>query len=199
MTRKGPAGAGSLSRVQRLCYLYLRLTGWRFAGKAPDVPRFVVVGAPHTSNWDFAAFLAAAHHFSMPAYFIGKHTLFRPPFGWLMRRFRGIPVHRDSKQGLVAQVVDQMMSMDRMALLLAPEGSRSKGGGWRSGFYRIAIDAGVPIVCASVDSATRTVELAEAFMPSGDIEADMVLIAEIYADKTGKRPERRSPVVLARD
>ncbi len=160
-----------------LAYYYLRLTGWSFAGRLPDAPGFVVIGAPHTSNWDFLAFLAASHHFRFRPRYIGKASLFRPPFGRLMTRLGGIPVDRTSPQGLVDQVVGAMRSAPNSILVIAPEGTRSASG-WRSGFYHIAAGAGVPIVCAAVDGERKVIEIAGSLMPSGDVSADFGRIAE---------------------
>lgn len=182
--------------MKRLAYLWMRMTGWAFVGQMPPGDKFVVLGAPHTSNWDFVAFLAVAHHFRIPARFIGKHSLFRPPLGRLMRRLGGIPVRRDSGQGLVAQVAAEMAAAPRIGLVIAPEGTRGRGSGWRSGFYWIAQAAGVPIVCAFVDYATRTAGVLDTITPTGDLEGDLARLAIVYQGKVGRHPERQSDVRL---
>jgi 1-acyl-sn-glycerol-3-phosphate acyltransferase len=180
-----------------LARTWYRLRGWKMVGQKPAIPKCVVLGAPHTSNGDFFAFLAVASHFDLPARYIGKHTLFRPPFGGLMRRLGGIPVRRDSKQGLVAQVTAAFEHARSMALVIAPEGTRGRADHWKSGFYRIATAAGVPIVCGFVDHSTKTLGLGPTIFPSGDIEADMNQIRAFYSGKTGKHPERTTPIRLA--
>jgi 1-acyl-sn-glycerol-3-phosphate acyltransferase len=185
--------------MKRLAHLWMRWTGWSFVGQMPPVDKYVVIGAPHTSNWDFVAFLAVAHHFRIPARFIGKHGLFRPPLGWLMRRWGGIPIRRDSGQGLVEQVVAEVATAPRIGLVIAPEGTRNRAGGWRSGFYWIARGAGVPIVCGFVDYATRTAGVAATIEPSGDLEADLGRLATVYAGKVGRHPDRQSEVRLRQE
>lgn len=182
--------------MKRLAYLWMRLTGWSFVGQLPPIDKSVVLGAPHTSNWDFVTFLAVAHHFRIPARFIGKDSLFRPPFGRLMRRLGGIPVRRDSRQGLVEQVAAEVAAAPRIGLVIAPEGTRGRGSGWRSGFYWIAKEAGVPIVCGFVDYATRTAGVLDTFTPSGDLEGDLARLATIYRGRVGRHPEHQSDVRL---
>ncbi len=185
--------------MRRLAYWYLRLTGWTFAGRLPSATSYVVIGAPHTSNWDFLAFLAASHHFGFRPRFIGKASLFRPPVGWIMNRLGGIPVDRRATRGLVEQVVQGMKSDPDSVLVVAPEGTRHRSGGWKSGFYHIAAGAGVPIVCAAIDGLAKRVELSGTIHPSGDLQADFQLIADLYEGKSGKRPERRADVRLGSD
>lgn len=182
--------------MKRLAHLWMRMTGWTFVGQMPPADKYVALGTPHTSNWDFVAFLAVAHHFRMPARFIGKHSLFRPPLGRLMRRLGGIPVRRDTGQGLVEQVAAEMAAAPRIALVIAPEGTRGRGNGWRSGFYWIARTAGVPIVCGFVDYATKTAGVLDTITPSGDLEGDLAKLAKVYEGKVGRHPERQSEVRL---
>ena len=104
-----------------LAHRYLTLKGWSFEGELPDVPKMIVIGAPHTSNWDFILFLGALHHFRVRVQFIGKHTLFRWPFGWFFRALGGIPVDRSRPGGLVSQVADAMDATDQMILVMARE------------------------------------------------------------------------------
>ncbi len=172
------------------------IRGWTYEGESPTFPKFVTIGAPHTSNSDFLAFLAVATHFRLPARYIGKHTLFRWPFGGLMRRLGGIPVRRGSGQGLVEQVVEAFERADRMALVIAPEGTRGRADYWKSGFYRIAVGAGVPIVCGFVDYATKTMGLGPTVHPTGDARADMAIIRAFYAGKEGAKPGNETPVRL---
>jgi 1-acyl-sn-glycerol-3-phosphate acyltransferase len=182
--------------MRRLARLWYRLRGWTFVGQKPSFSKYVVVGAPHTSNSDFFAFLAVVGQFELPAKFIGKHTLFRWPFGGLMRRLGGIPVRRDSGQGLVEQVVDAFDRTDAMALVIAPEGTRRKADHWKSGFYRIAVAADVPMVCGFVDHSTKTLGLGPAVPPTGYVRADMEQIRAFFADKVGRNPDGKTPVRL---
>ncbi len=182
--------------MRRLARLWYRLRGWTFVGQRPAIPKYVVVGGPHTSNTDFFAFLAVVANFDLPARFIGKHTLFRWPFGGLMRRLGGIPVRRDSGQGLVEQVVAAFHRSDAMALVIAPEGTRGRADHWRSGFYRIAVAAEVPVVCGFVDHSTKRLGLGPTIEPTGDMRGDMDRIRAFFADKVGRHPDRTTPVRL---
>lgn len=174
--------------IGRLAAWWYRLRGWRFVGTRPALAKYVVVGAPHTANVDFLSFLAVVGHFGIPARYVGKHTLFQWPFGGLMRRLGGIPVRRDSGQGLVDQVVSAFDSSTEMALVIAPEGSRERADRWRSGFHHIARTAGVPIVCGFVDYGTRTLGLGPTVPPTEDVVADMDQIRAFYNGKVGRRP-----------
>jgi 1-acyl-sn-glycerol-3-phosphate acyltransferase len=172
----------------------MRLRGWTFVGVRPDHRKFVVLGAPHTCNFDFVAFLAVSHRFDFRASFIGKHTLFVWPFGALMRRLGGIPVRRDSGQGMVGQVVAAFEAADDLVVVIAPEGTRSAADHWRSGFHRIARAAGVPIVACFVDYPRKLIGVGPVVVATDDPEADIAVFTAFYADKVGAHPEKASPV-----
>jgi 1-acyl-sn-glycerol-3-phosphate acyltransferase len=150
-------------------------------GQAPALRKFVVIGAPHTTNWDFVFFLGATHDLGIRASFLGKHTLFRWPLGRFMRDMGGIPVDRKARGGnYVEQVAEEFARRDQLALVIAPEGTRGPITKWRSGFYHIALEAGVPIVPAWVDYQRRTGGMGDPIMPTGDFARDMRTIAEFY-------------------
>lgn len=176
--------------------VYLGLFGWEDFGAPPDIPKFVLIAAPHTSNWDFPFMLAFAWVHGIRLGWLGKHTLFRPPFGWFFRATGGVAVDRRAPQGLVAQVAEAFERADRLIVAIPPEASRSRREYWKSGFYRIAEQAGVPIVLGVLDFAQRKGGFGPVIEPSGDLHADMDLIREFYADKTGKRPQEFGPVRL---
>lgn len=171
----------------------LRLGGWKVVGRVPDIPKFVAIAAPHTSNWDFPLFMSIVGVLRLQVRFLGKHTLFQGPFGWLFYWLGGIPVEREG--GDVADVVkraaDAFASQDELILGLAPEGTRSKVTKWKSGFYRIAVAANVPIVLAFVDSKTREIGIGPVFEPTGDMAADMATIQSFYAGKSGLKPRNQ--------
>ncbi len=158
--------------------------------------RYVAIGAPHTSNWDFVTFLAVVSRLGLPAKYLGKDTLFRWPFGGLMRRLGGIPVRRDRGEQTVAGVVEELAGVDRMALVIAPEGTRRAAPFWRSGFYRIAEAARLPIVLGFVDYSRKVAGVGPTLYPTGDVGADMAKIRAFYADKVGRVPEGQGPVRL---
>lgn len=179
-----------------LARLVLRAMGWRFEGELPPVPQFIAIGVPHTSNWDFVVFLAVLSHFGVHARWIGKHTLFRRPFGGLMRRLGGIAVDRARAGRVVDQVAAEFAATDRLILVIAPEGTRGKAPHWKSGFYEIARAAGVPIAFAYLDYPNKRAGIGPLLVPTGDVGADMRRIRAFYADKVGKRPEQVGPMRL---
>ena len=175
---------------------FMSLLGWHFVGERPPHDKFVAIGAPHTTNWDFLLFLAVMSHFGIRAKAIGKHTLFRWPFGGLMRRLGLIPVRRGTGEGLVQQMVDEFAAADELALVIAPEGTRKRTEFWKSGFYRIASAAEVPIVLALIDFPNKTAGIGSILYPSGDLVADMDRIREFYGPFQGRHPENQGPIRL---
>jgi 1-acyl-sn-glycerol-3-phosphate acyltransferase len=182
--------------VKWLSHRVCRILGWRFAGTVPDVPKMVIVGAPHTSNWDFFLFLAALYHFDIRVKFLGKHTLFRWPFGWLFRRWGGVPVDRRRAAGVVDQVKQAFDDADEMILVIAPEGTRGAARVWKSGFFEIADHVGVPVVPAGVDGAGKTVTIGPA-QPVGLTRGELMdRLREFFAGKQGVRPANAGTVRL---
>jgi 1-acyl-sn-glycerol-3-phosphate acyltransferase len=170
-----------MSRLVRAALIGLyRLRGWRIEGNAPPDAKFVLVGAPHSSNWDFAIFLGVTDALGIAPNFLGKHSLFRWPMGRFMRDMGGIAVDRSKRSNYVEQVVGEFRRRDSLALVIAPEGSRDSAGRWRSGFYHIAMGAGVPIVPAWIDRAKRRGIIGAPIMPSGDYRADLARLAAFY-------------------
>jgi 1-acyl-sn-glycerol-3-phosphate acyltransferase len=180
--------------VKWLADIYLRLRGWRFLGRLPDLPKMVIVGAPHTSNWDFVLFLAALRQYDMRVSFIGKHTLFRWPLGFWFRRWGGIPVDRSVPGGLVRQVASAFDEAERMILVMAPEGTRKLAPYWKAGFIWIAEEADVPVVLAGVDGKSRTVEIGPTVPYHGDPAGFMEQLRNYYSAKSGFKPEGKGPV-----
>lgn len=152
----------------------------------------VLIGAPHTSNWDFILMLGIAWDLGLKVKYLGKHTLFKPPFGWVMRLLGGIPVDRSNPAGIVTDIVDRVRSGEGFYLVVTPEGTRSSGRYWKSGFHRIAVEAGLPITLGYVDRDTMTTGLGMTFVPTGDVRKDMDVVREFYQDKSGFRPEFRT-------
>jgi len=170
--------------------MLLALFGWRAVGALPDNPKGVLVVAPHTSNWDFLVLLLLAVALGIKTTWMGKHTLFRPPFGWLMRRLGGLPINRTTSHNVVEQAIQSFRSRDRLILAVLPEGTRKRTAYWKSGFYHIANGAHVPLILGFADYKRKVGGIGPAFMPSGDIEADMAVIRDFYNGMVGKRPEQ---------
>jgi len=169
--------------------LGLALLGFRFEGSVPDVSRLVMIVAPHTSNWDFLVGLFAKLALGLRARFIGKHTLFRGPFGSFLRWLGGIPVDRNAPGGIVESAIEALQTADKLYLVIAPEGTRKKVPAWRSGFYRIARGAGVPILPVAFDYRKRRVFFAPLVDPSGDYEADLPALRSCFEATMAYRPE----------
>lgn len=168
----------------------LRCAGWRVVGERPAVSRYVLIGAPHTSNWDFPLMLAVILSCGMDVHWLGKHTLFRAPLNWLMRWLGGIPIDRSRADNRVQGIAALFGQYPDLVVLIAPEGTRGAVSEWKTGFYHIARTAGVPIVLGYIDAKRRVCGFGPALEPCGDVAADMRRIREFYADKTGLRRPR---------
>ncbi len=158
----------------------------------PDLPKFVVVGAPHTSNWDFVLFLGLAFYFRVDPRFIGKAELFRWPLGGFFRWCGGYPVDRSKPQGLVEQMVQAIQNTERFLLVITPEGTRHKVRAWKTGFYRIAKGAGIPIVLAYINGAHKTVGIGPTFILTDEMDRDIKSIQSFYAKFVGVNPHMTS-------
>ena len=169
--------------------LVLSVMGWRFEGAPPNLPKLIVIVAPHTSNWDFVVAMAAALALDLRVHWLGKHTIFRRPFGAILRRLGGIPVDRSARQGVVAQVVEAFRAHDRFVLGLSPEGTRKKVARWRTGFYNIARAANVPILAVALDFERKRIVIGPLFKATGDLEGDVEKMRAFFAPIKGKRPE----------
>jgi 1-acyl-sn-glycerol-3-phosphate acyltransferase len=191
-----PAGGSQAPPTlsQRIARGLLSAFGWRVAVQLPPVPRCVIIVYPHTSNWDFVVGYLAKVASGLRAHFVGKDTLFRWPFGGLLRRMGGIPVNRREPTGLIGQLAAEMARRPRMWLAIAPEGTRSRTDHWKSGFYRLALAANVPVGLAFIDYRTRAVGLDTFLTLSGDEEQDLARMRAFYADKVGKRPHQASDI-----
>ena len=167
-------------RLAALSDWLLARAGWRCAGAPPARGGWVAIGAPHTSNWDFCLMLALALRHRLRVVWLGKHSLFRGPLGWLLRWLGGVPVDRTRANGLVDTAVEAFRTHEDLILVLAPEGTRARGACWKTGFWRIADAAGVPIVLGYVDWRRRIVGLGPAFVTTGDMDADLAAIRAFY-------------------
>ncbi len=173
-----------------LARAFLTVTGWRTEGQRPRDRRFVLIAAPHTSNWDLVYLLALSEIFDVRISWMGKEAIFRPPFGWLMRRMGGIPVARHKRGNLVAQATERFASSPDLALVVPAEGTRGAVEHWKSGFYHIARSAEVPIVLGYLDYARRRGGFGPSLRASEDPGKDMDQIRAFYSDKRAKYPDQ---------
>jgi 1-acyl-sn-glycerol-3-phosphate acyltransferase len=189
-------------RGSALARAALRLFGWQLVWNGLPSAQGVIVAYPHTSNWDFPLTMLAKWGTGIPVHFWAKDSLFRVPlFGRWLRAIGGVPVVRGASQGIVGPMVRQMQAARADGrffwLALAPEGTRSQGSGWRTGFYRVAHGAGVPVALGIIDYATRRVGIDSAWRLSGDIDADLACFAERLAPVRGRHPDQAAPVRAA--
>ncbi len=170
--------------------LVLSLLGWRTEGLLPVTPKFVLVGAPHTSNWDLPFTMLMALAFKAHINWMGKTSIFRRPFKVFFRWLGGIPVNRSQSSDLVAQSIDEFKRCDRLILTIAPAGTRKRVARWKSGFYHIACGADVPIALGFLDYRRKVGGIGPLIYPSGNFAADMETIRTFYNSITGKHPAR---------
>jgi 1-acyl-sn-glycerol-3-phosphate acyltransferase len=182
--------------MQLISRAFLRLAGWRVEGATPDVDRYVMIAAPHTSNWDLPYMLAVASILRVRVSWMGKQQIFRWPFRWVMRKLGGIPVRRDRAHNMVDQMVAVIRSSERIALAVPPEGTRGASDHWRSGFYHIALGAGVPVVTGFLDYARKVGGVGPTITLSGDPNTDMDAFRDFYEPLTGKHPGSHSTIRL---
>ena len=163
----------------------MRMVGWRVDGALPDLPKYVIIGAPHTSNWDFILFLGIIFRLKVNVSYMGKVELFRSLLGWFFYYCGGIPVDRSKSTGLVEQTVEACEKAEHFILVIAPEGTRHHVTEWKMGFYHIAKKAGIPIVIAVVDGKHKTVHVGEVFHPTENMDADIKMIKEYFTGMVG--------------
>ena len=159
---------------------------WKTKGKIPDIKKFVIIAAPHSSNWDFIFFLLIIFKFKISVHWMGKHTMFKWPFKWLLKRLGGIPIDRSGKGNVVQSMAEAFEKSKKLIITIAPSGTREKGMIWKTGFYHIACQAKVPIVCGFIDYKQKIIGIGPVFTPSGDIDVDMTSIKAFYSDFSGK-------------
>ena len=183
-----------MNRLERLIGRTLiglyQLAGWKAEGQLPPDHKFVIMAASHTSNWDFLAFLGTIHALGRQVHFIGKHSLFTWPMGGFMRALGGVPVDRSSPQDLVSQIVAEFEAHDDFALVVAPEGTRSRTSDWKTGFYQIALKADVPIVCAGPDYPNKRGVIGPIIRPTGNYIEDLKPAFAFFRTITPRHPER---------
>ena len=190
--RPAPSRGLGAEVVRWLSTGYLTLAGWKMRGDWPALDKAVLVAAPHTSNWDGLNMLAAAGYYRVRLRWMGKKSLTEGPFGGLIKALGCVPIDRDGHHDVVKTISDAFAAERRMVLAIPPEGTRSAVKEWKSGFYHIAVAAGVPLVLSVLDYGTKTVTLAAVIYPGGDYDADLNVIRGYYAHARGKRAAKFS-------
>ena len=182
--------------LRAIARLILRIGGWTAIGGLPDAPKAVIIAAPHTSNWDGFWALVYKVYIGAEIHFFAKHSLFWFPLGNLLRALGGVELDRQRAGSAVKQAVEMFEKHDSYYFGLAPEGTRTRKPGWKSGFYRIAQEAGVPLYLGSLDYKRKRIGIGPRFDLSGDQDADLARLREFYADKQGRWPEKTSPITF---
>ncbi|HKK87874.1 MAG TPA: lysophospholipid acyltransferase family protein [Saprospiraceae bacterium] len=176
--------------LNRISSWILKVLGWRVTGKPPrDLKKYIIIVIPHTSNWDFPLGLLVRSKTGIQVNFIGKKSLFKPPWGFLFRRLGGYPVDRTKRASFVDNAVELFKENERFALTIAPEGTRSRTDHLKSGFYYIALGAKVPIIMVKFDYEHKVVDFADPFEPTGEKEDDFEFIEAHFKGVRGKHPE----------
>lgn len=167
----------------------LRIFGWHREGCLPDIPKYIMIGAPHTSNRDFLLTLAYAFAFRVKVHWMGKETLFRRPFGSFMRWCGGISIDRSRSHNVVTQTIQIFNNLEKLVMIISPEGTRKKVKHWKTGFYHIAVGAKVPILLGFIDYRRKAGGFGPLIVPTGDMSVDMNRIRAFYETVTAKYPE----------
>ena len=180
--------------MRLIAWLHIKLSGWKVDDSAlPRSGNYMIIAAPHTSNWDFPIGMSLVLHLRIKAYFIGKHSLFKGPAGPIMRWLGGIPLDRSKANNIVEASIQAYEENDGIAFAIAPEGTRSWSPRWKTGFYHIAKGANVPIALAYFDFEKKQGGIGKLLEVSGDLDKDMAIIEQFYRDINGKNPENFNP------
>lgn len=182
--------------IGAICRRFLAMAGWRVSGEVPPPGKYVMIAAPHTSNWDLLLMLGVAASLGIRVSWMGKAEIFRWPFAGLMRWLGGVPVKRHVATNMVEQMVEVFAAAQDLILAVPPEGTRSRADHWRSGFYHIAQGANVPVITGFLDYGTKTTGVGPLVKLSGDVGADMDRFRSFYGGMRGKRPEKQGPIRL---
>ncbi len=174
----------------------LKACGWQLDRRLPAEKKYIIIGAPHTSNWDFPLAILALYALGLRFSWVGKHTLFRFPFGYVFRALGGIPVDRHIRQSFITKMISLFASSGELILAIAPEGTRAKTSHWKTGFHVIAREAAIPIALGYLDYRDKKIGVGATLYPSPRIEDDFLVLQQFYAGKIGKYPAQQGPVQL---
>jgi 1-acyl-sn-glycerol-3-phosphate acyltransferase len=166
--------------------LILKITGWRIEGRIPDIPKFVLIAAPHTSNWDFPLTILTAFALKAKIYWMGKEAIFRQPFTNIFKWLGGVPIDRSKSNNIVEKMIQKFSESKKLILTIPPSGTRKKVLKWKTGFYYISLGAEVPIVLGFLDYKRKVGGIGPLYFPTGDIDADMREIRAYYAGMKGR-------------
>ncbi len=175
-------------------FLLFNLLGWKVPNDFPSgVDKYIIIAAPHTSNWDFPIAVLYKFATGKEINFIGKHTLFKPPFGFIFRAMGGTPVNRTTSKNMVQAIIDIFNEKDKFIFALSPEGTRKKVSKWKTGFYHVAKGANVPIVMATLDFGNKQILISDPYYVTGDQKVDFTYFHEYFKDVEGRNPDQFDP------
>jgi 1-acyl-sn-glycerol-3-phosphate acyltransferase len=172
--------------IRWISIFLLKISGWHTEGSLPDIPKFVMIAAPHTSNWDLPIMMFIAFKLKGRLNWMGKDAIFKKPFKGLFKWLGGIPIERSRSNNVVGQMIDRFHETDRLILTIPPSGTRKRVKKWKSGFYHIASGANVPVVLGFLDFKRKTGGIGPVVTLTGDMEQDMKGIREFYSNIEGK-------------
>ena len=183
--------------IQLISYCFLKLLGWKFGGEIPKGNYFVAIGEPHTSAWDFPIGMGLVFHHRLKISFLGKASLFKGIFGNMFRNLGGIPVDRSiNNKALVQGIIEEFKTRDQFILAMSPSGTRDYTPMWKSGFYKIASAANVPILLCYLDFKHKEAGIGTSYLLTGNVQEDMNFIRNFYSTVNGKFPEKVSKVLI---
>jgi len=182
--------------LRKIANALLRISGWEVVGEVPDFAKAVYIAAPHTSNWDGFWLIVGKTVLGLEARFLVKHSLYWWPLGAILNWFGAIPVDRSGGSGVVQELIDLFRDSDRLNLALAPEGTRKWTQYWKTGFYRIAVDADVPIVLCFIDYSEKKMGIGGTFKPTGDVQEDLLYLRNFYRPFMPRHPRNKGPIAF---
>jgi len=182
--------------LQKISKFILRSLGWQIESNLPESKNYLIIGVYHTSNWDFPLGLLCFSAIGLKFNWVGKHTLFRWPFGLLFKAIGGIPVNRNIHTGFIRKITELYNNNDELIIAMSPEGTRSKTEYWKTGFYYIALETNIPVALGYIDYPNKKIGIGDYFTPTGDIQLDLEMIKEFYKIKTGKYPEKQGDIKI---
>jgi 1-acyl-sn-glycerol-3-phosphate acyltransferase len=172
-------------------FILYTILGWKVPVDFPShIDKYIIIAAPHTSNWDFPIAVLSKYAKGKDIRFIGKHTLFKPPFGFIVKALGGTPVNRNASSNMVQSIIDIFNEKDKFIFAISPEGTRKKVSKWKTGFYHVAKGAGVPIVMATLDFENKQILVAEPYYVTGDQKIDFKHFHDYFKDVKGKNPDQ---------
>ena len=181
--------------MQSICkFILFNILGWKVPYDFPShIDKYIIIAAPHTSNWDFPIAVLSKFAKGKDINFIGKHTLFKPPFGFIFRALGGTPVNRSKSKNMVQSIIDIFNEKDKFIFAISPEGTRKKVSKWKTGFYHVAKGANVPIVMATLDFENKEILIKEPYYVTGNQKVDFEYFHNYFKDVKGKNPEQFDP------